>query len=219
MNKKHIYDFRHIFFDFDGTICASEPDIKNGWLKVMQEMKLCNPEFDKLFQVGPALPDMAKKLFPALSQEIRDEIVTCFKKLYDMSDFPNTLPYPWIDKWLADLKNRGCELYIVTNKRKHPTNFLVKKFRWDKIFTGIYSPDSFPAETLNKSQLLAKAMDIHAACKQHAVMVGDTNGDIIAGKNNGIATVGVTWGYGAQDELVQAQCDILLSEKDFEQWL
>ena len=35
-------------------------------------------------------------------------------------------------------------------------------------------------------------------------MVGDTKGDVDAGRANGLYTVGVTWGYGSREELVNA---------------
>ena len=35
-------------------------------------------------------------------------------------------------------------------------------------------------------------------------MVGDTKGDVDSGKANGMATIGVTWGYGAPDEVSEA---------------
>ena len=37
-----------------------------------------------------------------------------------------------------------------------------------------------------------------------AVMVGDTKGDVDAGRANGLRTVGVTWGYGSREELADA---------------
>ena len=83
-----------------------------------------------------------------------------------------------------------------------------------------YNPGTLNAGKIYKKHetiaLLKQAFSIDS---NSAVMVGDTSGDIIAGKKNAISTAGVTWGYGTKDELVQSQCDILLSEKDFEQWL
>ena len=35
-------------------------------------------------------------------------------------------------------------------------------------------------------------------------MVGDTKGDIDAGRANGLATIGVTWGYGTAEEVASA---------------
>ena len=215
MGKCPLTIFHHVFFDFDGTLCASEADVKNAWKKTMAEMGLENPEFERIFQVGPALPDMAKMLFPELSAEKQQEIVLCFKKLYDTSDLPQTEPYPWIRDWLEELCKAGCKLYIVTNKRTIPTEFLVKKFQWERLLTGIYSPDSFAGETLNKTRILERVLHIHSVPREQAVMVGDTKGDVKSGKANGLATAGVLWGYGAPGEIELAGCDIILSEKDF----
>ena len=215
MNKINMISrYKHIFFDFDGTLCASEPDIRNGWKNTMAAMGLENPDFDRIFQVGPSLPDMTAKLFPELSAEKQQEIVLCFKRLYDTSDLPLTKPYPWIPDWLNELKSAGCKLYIVTNKRKIPTDFLVRKFNWDKLLSGAYSPDSFEGETLGKTQLLNRVLEMHSIPRDQAVMVGDTVGDIKAGKANNTATVGVLWGYGNTGEVENSSCDYILSEKE-----
>ena len=219
MNNKMVIEKictdHHIFFDFDGTLCASEPDIRNGWKNTMAAMGLKNPDFDRIFQVGPSLPDMTAMLFPDLSAEKQQEIVLCFKKLYDTSDLPLTKLYPWIQNWLEELKAAGCSLYIVTNKRKIPTDFLVRKFHWENLLSGAYSPDSFAGETLSKTQLIARLLDTLAIPREQAVMVGDTAGDVRAGKANNIATAGVLWGYGNAGEVENSGCDFILSEKDF----
>jgi phosphoglycolate phosphatase len=214
MNKRHL-QYKHIFFDFDGTLCASEPDIRNGWKNTMAAMGLENPDFDRLFQVGPSLPDMTRILFPDLSGEKQNEIVLCFKRLYDTSELPFTRPYPWIPAWLEELKSAGCSLYVVTNKRKVPTEYLLARMDWNRLFTASCSPDSFGPENLSKAQMIAKFLKDFNIPLEEAVMVGDTSGDINAGKANHIAAVGVSWGYGNPGELEKSPCDLILSEKDF----
>ena len=39
---------------------------------------------------------------------------------------------------------------------------------------------------------------------QRALMIGDRSHDIIGAKNNGMAAIGVLYGYGSSDELIKA---------------
>ena len=41
-------------------------------------------------------------------------------------------------------------------------------------------------------------------------MIGDRAVDVIAGKSNGVASVGVLWGFGERPELEEAAPDYLL---------
>ena len=114
------------------------------------------------------------------------------------------MPYPGVPEWLRSLKASGAKLYIVTNKRHTPTQGIVRKFGWEALFDGVWSFDSLPGVKYKKPDLLAHLLTTHAIDPSDAVMVGDTKGDVEAGRANGVYTVGVTWGYGAREELENA---------------
>ena len=42
-------------------------------------------------------------------------------------------------------------------------------------------------------------------------MVGDRSHDIVGARNNGVATIGVLWGYGTIDELREAGAGAIVS--------
>jgi phosphoglycolate phosphatase len=42
-------------------------------------------------------------------------------------------------------------------------------------------------------------------------MIGDRKFDIVGARNNGAKTIGVLWGYGANDELKNAGAEVLCS--------
>jgi len=81
-------------------------------------------------------------------------------------------------------------------------------FLLHKVFDGIWSYDSLE-EKYKKPELLGILMKQVGAVPNDTVMVGDTSGDIEAGKANGAATIGVSWGYGELSELKGADviCD------------
>ena len=72
----------------------------------------------------------------------------------------------------------------------------------------------YEGRVYSKSELLGKTLKDLAIEPETAIMIGDTCGDITAGKLNNIATAGVLWGYGGKDELTES--DYILSENDFE---
>ena len=138
MDDLNFSDYTHIFFDFDGTLCESEQDIAFAWRKVIDSVGVTVPEFDRIFRVGPSLTDLTEELFPDLPRSKKEEIVRCFKKTYDDSEFPYTKPYPWITSWLEKLQTVGHKLFVLTNKRQKPTDFLVDKFGWRNLFSGVF---------------------------------------------------------------------------------
>ena len=194
----------HWFFDLDGTLARTGEDIIAAWKQSLADLGRECPHFDEVFTIGPTLDKVVYDLFDDASPELVAQMVARFRPNYDESGFPNTVPYPGVPEWLRSLKAAGAKLYIVTNKRHVPTQGIVRKFGWDSLFDGVWSFDSFPGVKYKKSDLLAHLLTTHAIDPSDAVMVGDTKGDVDAGRANSLYTVGVTWGYGSREELENA---------------
>lgn len=204
---------QHWFFDFDGTLCDTEADIKSAWRAALRNIGRDCPRFDSVYRTGPTLDQVVYMLFDDATPELVDAVKAQFRTCYDAGGFPATRPYPWVPAWLADLKRQGCRIYVATNKRWNPTRLLMAKFGWDALFDGFYSFDSFldpavaaahpgaPQRFLSKAELLSEIMRLRGIDPADAVMVGDTKGDVVSGSVAGMYTVGCTWGYGTREEL------------------
>lgn len=196
--------YGHWFFDLDGTLARTGEDIVSAWKKSIAEMGLSCPHFDEVFKIGPTLEKMAHELFGDITPERVAELTARFKPNYDESGFPNTVAYPSIPESLAALKAGGAKIYIVTNKRHAATQRMVEALGWNALFDGVWSFDSFPGIKYKKPELLARLLGELGVDPSDAVMVGDTKGDVDAGKANGVHSIGVTWGYGSKEELSEA---------------
>jgi len=192
---------KHWFFDFDGTLCDTEADIKEAWRASIRALGRECPHFDAVYRTGPTLDQIAYELFDDATPELVEQIRAQFKVCYDASGFPRTNPYAWIPGWLAALKAQGVSLYVATNKRFSPMGALMRKMGWEELFDGYYSFDMYPGERLKKHELLLRVMAERGIDPADAVMVGDTKGDVDAGKAAGLYTIGCTWGYGSREEL------------------
>jgi phosphoglycolate phosphatase len=217
---------KHWFFDFDGTLCDTEQDIKMAWKAAIAALGRSCPQFESVYKTGPTLKQVSYMLFDDCDEALVEDIKKQFAIFYDSSDFVNSKPYPWILPWLEELKKRGASIYIATNKRWSPTDTITRKLGWDKYFDGVFTFDMFaypcnqtPGEEINgkvltKAELLSYQMKIRGIDKSDAVMVGDTFGDVSSGQTAGVKTVGVTWGYGEDSEVDSA--DIILNKGDFD---
>lgn len=202
---------RNWFFDFDGTLCATEEDIVSAWRATIRELGLDLAPFEELYSTGPSLDDIVRLVWPEIADDaLISSVRAAFVHHYDTGGFPSTCPYPGIVPRLESLKAAGSRLYIVTNKRHSATRALVDKLCWATLFDGVYASDMYkdgPIGKLKKPALLAQAMREQDAPAADSVMVGDTRFDIEAGQENGLYTVGVTWGYGSREELERAGAD------------
>ena len=194
------------FFDLDGTLADTDPDIRLAWKAALSDLGLSCPSFDSEFVAGPALEDMARKLFPAIyTEELGRSIRERFAIRYDACGFPSTREYPGVRGLLSELKRGGARLAIVTNKRYEGAKAIAAKFGWMEFFEKIYAADMFaPAPRLDKTRLMAYAMDDMRVCAAECVMAGDTSNDFRAARTNGVMSIAAAWGYGRPDELAEA---------------
>ena len=58
---------RNWFFDFDGTLCATEEDIVNAWRATIRELGLDLAPFEELYSTGPSLDDIVRLVWPELA--------------------------------------------------------------------------------------------------------------------------------------------------------
>ncbi len=198
--------YRHYFFDFDGTLCDTDADIRLAWRNALAEIDLPHADFDSVFRNGPPIDEVTRALFgeDAATPDLIARMRALFRRHYDESGFPNTRPYPGIEEWLARIKASGANAYIVTNKRYRATNLLVDRLGWRGLFKTVYASDMFmdtPIGKLRKPALLAEAMRREGASPSDSVMVGDSANDFEAAHANGLRAVGCAWGYGAPGDL------------------
>ncbi len=190
----------HWFFDLDGTLVRTGEDIVIAWKAALRQLGRDLTDFDRVFRIGPTLEKIVYELYDDATPQLVEDLMARFKPLYDESGFPNTVPYPGVSELLTALRRAGAKAYIVTNKRHNATRLLMKKLGWERLLDGIWSYDTFGTK-YRKPDLLARILGDLGIEPKDAVMVGDTKGDVDAGRQNGMGTIGVTWGYGTPEEI------------------
>ena len=208
---------RFCFFDLDGTLADTDPDIRRSWKAALADLGLSCPRFDELFVSGPPIDEMTRILFPDIfTQSLADDVRRGFAAHYDHDGFPETREYPGVLDEVRRLAAEGCTVAIVTNKRHVAAAAMARHFGWDAVFDGVYAGDMFadpaaaarlgaaPGGKVRKPELLRRVVAAYGAAPADCVMVGDTSSDFEAARENGVFSVGVAWGYGTPGELSQA---------------
>jgi phosphoglycolate phosphatase len=80
---------------------------------------------------------------------------------------------------------------------------ILEHFELIHFFSDVFGSELDGTRT-NKSELLQYALSETEISASHATMIGDRKHDIIGALENGIAPVGVLYGYGSADELREA---------------
>lgn len=190
-----------LLFDLDGTLTDSgEGIIKSAWYTFEQfGMPLPSWEEMRVF-VGPPLWDTFEKF--GIPKEKTDEAVRIFRSRYvPIGKFENT-PYEGIRALLEDLNTREILCYVATSKPEVTAVEVLEHFDLAKYFTRICGADLEKHRT-SKEDVISYLLEQKPA-EAELLMVGDTKYDVLGAKCHGIPTIGVSWGYGSVEEMLEA---------------
>lgn len=190
-----------LLFDLDGTLTDSgEGIIKSAWYTFEQfGMPLPSWEEMRVF-VGPPLWDTFEKF--GVPKDKTDEAVRIFRSRYvPIGKFENT-PYGGIRELLEELNRRDITCYVATSKPEVTAMEVLEHFDLAKYFVRICGAD-LEKNRNSKEAVISYLLD-QKPVQAEFLMVGDTKYDVIGAKSHGIPTIGVSWGYGSVEEMLEA---------------
>ena len=191
-----------IAFDLDGTLLDSVPDLAVAADQAVQALGFPAVSEEQVRDyvgngadvlVGRAL-SQSMTIDPALDQALLVKARELFDDFYDKSGHKLSHLYPAVTETLAELKQAGFTLALVTNKPSKFVPEILAKHGIDKYFVDVLGGDAFPEKKPNPVAL-NWLMEKHSCQPEEMLMVGDSKNDILAAKNAGCAAFGLTYGY------------------------
>ena len=190
-----------ILFDLDGTLTDSGEGIMNCAALALSHFGIEVSDRQELRAfVGPPLKEMFIKF--GVAPEDTDEAIAVYRSRYvPIGKFENT-PYEGIRQMLQTLKDHGHRLFVATSKPEKVSIEILEKFELAQYFERICGA-SLDDSRGSKAEVIAYLLDL-AGDVDNAWMVGDTHYDVTGAKAHGIPAIGVRWGYGSVEEMVEA---------------
>ncbi|NIY84854.1 phosphoglycolate phosphatase [Vibrio hepatarius] len=191
-----------IAFDLDGTLLDSVPDLAVAADQAVQALGYPAVSEEQVRDyvgngadvlVGRAL-SQSMTIDPALDEALLAKARELFDDFYDKSGHKLSHLYPAVTETLAELKQAGFTLALVTNKPSKFVPEILVKHGIDKYFVDVLGGDAFPEKKPNPVAL-NWLMEKHNCQPEEMLMVGDSKNDILAAKNAGCAAFGLTYGY------------------------
>ena len=211
--------FRLIVFDLDGTLIDSRADLThsvNAMLRYLHRPEL--PEDVIASYIGDGVGMLVRRaLGDPADPTLLDDAVEYFLAYYREHKLDNTYVYPGMLPLLDALRNHPQRplLAVLTNKPVGPSRAICEALRLAEGMFRIYGGDSFPTkkpDALGLQTLLGEAK----VAPHQAVMVGDSDVDVLVAKNAGTFSIGCSFGLSPHtleivppDVLVHAPLDLL----------
>src|SRR6185369_17560771 len=115
--------------------------------------------------------------------------------------------YPRVSETLAALDEKRKA--VVTSKEVRFTKIILEHFDIAKYFDAIIGGDTTPARKPDPGPVLEAVRQLGGSVRE-AVMIGDSENDVVAGKRAGTYTCAVSYGFRSAEQLRETEPDVLL---------
>ncbi len=204
-----------VIFDLDGTLIDSRLDLVhsvNAALRHIGRPEL--PEDVIASYVGDGAPILIQR---ALGAEAADDALVrkgleFFLSYYREHKLDHTTVYPGIPKALAAIRSSANgvprKLAVLTNKPVNPSRAIVDALGLGQFFSQVYGGNSFITKKPDPEGA-RKLVEESGVMPEQAAIVGDSHVDVRTGRNAGLWTIGVAYGFATQTLEIEAP-DILV---------
>ncbi|MED1410174.1 MULTISPECIES: HAD family hydrolase [Bacillus] len=204
--------YKIFLFDLDGTLTDPKEGIINSVLYALEKMGIEEVNISELDSfIGPPIQQSFAERYNMSEIEV-EEAVVYFREYLKKSGLLENKIYDGIPTLLQELKDAGNRLYVATSK---PTIFakqVIEHFQLTSFFEEIVG-SNLDGTRIKKEEIIAHILQTNEELKkEEIVMIGDRKHDIIGANNNGIASIGVLYGYGSEKELSEARATYIVKD-------
>lgn len=197
-------------FDLDGTLAdtlSTIADYGNVALSKHGYQTIATEKYKKL--VGDGRDELIRRMLKAVGDTDLigfDAVRDTYSYLYEQNSIATTKVFEGIYELLAQLKSIGIKLAVLSNKQNEVV---------PAVIDALFGKDYFDicigqSEAIRRKPAADGALMIAHQLKlktNECLYIGDTDVDMLTGKAAQMRTVGVTWGFRDQQELINSGAD------------
>lgn len=210
-------DKRLCIFDLDGTLADTVESIAYSANLALKELKLSPQPTDAFrYFAGDGVYELTKRCLAASGDHqgmYYEAFLEHYRQAFSKYCMYRVKPFEGICPMLKALKKRGILCAVLSNKPHRQTVDVVKQLFGEEIFNFVQGqqegiprkPD--PTGALHIAELAGVSPD---SC----LYVGDTDTDMQTGRNAGMHTVGVLWGFRDREELEKNHAEYVISSPE-----
>src|SRR5438477_4889169 len=201
-----------VIFDLDGTLIDSRLDLIHSVNAMLRHFK--HPELPGevvASYVGDGAPmSVRRALGDPEDEKFFKNALEFFLGYYREHKLDHTRVYDGIPEALRIIQANGSQrnMAVLSNKPVNPTRAIVEALGLAQFFVRVYGGNSFETkkpDPLGVETLLKET----GTARENAMIVGDSSIDVLTGRNAGIATCGVIYGF-APHTLCEVPPDVVV---------
>ncbi|TCB74365.1 HAD family hydrolase [Acinetobacter sp. ANC 3781] len=197
---------KNILIDLDGTLTDPKVGITTSARYGLN--KVGHPIADDVnidWIIGPPLKaSLAKILNVAVDDVLAEQALMGYRERFAVTGLYENHVFDDVAETLKTLQQQGYRLFLATAKPEVYARQILEHFELLQYFVHPYGSE-LNGERTHKAELIAYIIEKEQLKPEECLMVGDREHDIFGARYNGIETIAVEYGYGADEELTAAK--------------
>lgn len=193
--------YKLLVFDWDGTLMDSEAHIIHCMNAAFADLGLAQPAADAVRNViGLGLGEAVAGLFPEPDAALVDALAKAYRAHFFSDGFSRSDLFPQVETTLELLASQGYLLTVATGKSRRGLDKVLTETGLGRYFIATRCAD----ETFSKPhpQMLNELLDYTGVDAPEAVMIGDTEYDLLMARNAGTDSIAVCYGVHSPERLL-----------------
>lgn len=196
--------WRYLLFDLDGTLTDPMLGITRSVQYALHRFGIEVDDLHTLCRfIGPPLKESFRDFYGMDDEQAAQAVAYTREYFAPRGIFENSL-YEGIPELLTELQGAGGVLAMATSKPEPFARQIAEHFHLADRFTLIGGATMDGTRTAKRDVVRYVLDTLGVEEPSAAVMIGDRRYDIEGAAAEGIASIGVLWGYGSRGELTAA---------------
>jgi phosphoglycolate phosphatase len=206
-------EIKLLLWDLDGTLVDSELDLAHAINAMLRHFERSELPIEVVASyIGDGAPMLVRRaLGDPQDEDFVRSALEYFMLYYREHKLDNTYVYPGVLETLSAIRERsGLQMAVLTNKPIGPSRGICDGLKLTDFMSQIYGGNSFSTKKPDPHGARV-LLEEHGTLPTQAIMVGDSQNDVLTANNAGMFSVGVTYGL-APESLKIHPPDVLIDK-------
>ena len=198
-------NYRIILFDLDGTLTDPTKEMIHSAQYALKHFGIVeeDPERLKLFLEVPLLNCFEEHF--GLTRQQADQAFQHYWYYAGSFGVQQNVPYPGVMELLEELHKRDRTMCVATARKTRNAEQIIKACKMDHWFTSVLGASEDETRRTKKVVIFDVLCGLGEYEDREVVMVGDRVVDITGARDNGIDSIGVTFGQEPAEDIIKAE--------------
>jgi phosphoglycolate phosphatase len=198
---------RNILFDLDGTLTDPAEGIIKCYRYSLERLHATCPPAEALTAyIGPPIRAAFAAVLETDDEALIEQALAFYRERFSTVGLFENRMYEGVPEMLTELQTSGYKLFVATSKPTVYAEQVLSHFALGGYFIKVHG-NELNGRLDDKAELVSELLADHRLRPDETVIVGDRWHDIVAARRNNISSLGVTYGYGSEAELLEAGAD------------